>query len=98
MPDQMRRETEDVIRYYGELSRRIASRGVDGIPGLLELSDSLECALAEISMQELAWMTAEIKCLLDQLVAMDAQLQRLRELKVLLAGGSERVPQLAERA
>jgi len=45
MLDQMRRQTEDIVRYYGELNRRIANAGMDGIPKLLELSTQLEMAL-----------------------------------------------------
>ena len=84
MLDQMRRQTEDIIRYYGELSRRVAGNGMEGIPHLLELAKQVETALADVGTQELNWISAEIKQLLDQLVHMDAQLQRLRELKMVL--------------
>jgi ubiquinone biosynthesis protein UbiJ len=84
MLDQMRRQTEDIIRYYGELSRRVAGNGMEGIPHLLELAKQLETALADVGTQELNWISTEIKQLLDQLVHMDAQLQRLRELKMVL--------------
>lgn len=85
MLEEMRRHTEDIIRYYGELSRRVTGNGVDGIPRLLELAKQLETAVADVGAEELAWIGAEIKQLLDQLVRMDAQLERLRELKMLLA-------------
>ena len=85
MLDQMRRQTEDIVRYYGELSRRVSGNGMDGIPHLLELAKQLETALADVGTQELNWIGAEIKQLLDQLVHMDAQLQRLRELKMVLS-------------
>jgi len=89
MLDQMRRQTEDIVRYYGELNRRIANTGMDGIPKLLELSTQLEMALSEIGAHELQWVADEIKRLLDELVRMDSQLQRLRELKMLLEGAPE---------
>lgn len=85
MLEQMRRHTEDIIRYYGELSRRVTGSGVDGIPQLLELAKQLETAVADVGAEELTWIGTEIKQLLDQLVRMDAQLERLRELKMLLA-------------
>jgi hypothetical protein len=85
MLEQMRRHTEDIIRYYGELNRRIAANGVEGIPHLLELAKQIETAVADVGAEELAWIGTEIRQLLDQLVQMDAQLQRLRELKMLLA-------------
>jgi hypothetical protein len=84
MLEQMRRHTEDIIRYYGELSRRVSGTGVDGIPQLLELAKQVETAVADVGAEELTWIGTEIKQLLDQLVRMDAQLERLRELKVLL--------------
>jgi HPt (histidine-containing phosphotransfer) domain-containing protein len=84
MLDQMRRQTEDIVRYYGELSRRISGTGIEGIPQLLELAKQLEGAIADVGTQELSWVGTEIKQLLDQLVHMDAQLQQLRELKMVL--------------
>jgi len=90
MFDQMRRQTEDVVRYYGELNRRFASSGVDGIPRLLELSQQIERAMTAVGAQELEWFGSEIKQLLDRLVEMNSQLQRLRDLKVALEGAPER--------
>jgi hypothetical protein len=87
--DRMRRQTEDIVRYYGELNRRVSSAGMDGIPKLLELSTQLERAVAEVASQEIEWVGAEIKRLLDQLVQMDSQLQRLRELKMQLDGAPD---------
>jgi hypothetical protein len=87
--DQMRRQTEDIIRYYGELNRRVAGTGMEGIPRLLELSRQVELAVGELAEQELAWAGDEIKRLLDQLVKMTSQLERLRELKMLLEPAPE---------
>jgi hypothetical protein len=92
MLEQMRRQTEDIIRYYGELGRRMSGNGMEGIPHLLELAKQIETALADVGTQELNWMSAEIKQLLDQLVHMDAQLQRLRELKMILGQPAEGEP------
>jgi hypothetical protein len=89
MLDQMRRQTEDIIRYYGELNRRIANSGMEGIGHLLAVSKQVEIAVAEVAPQELEWIGSEIKRLLDRLVQMDTQLQRLRELKAVLDGGFE---------
>ncbi|TMA76504.1 MAG: hypothetical protein E6J72_16700 [Deltaproteobacteria bacterium] len=89
MLEQMRRRTEDIIRYYGELSRRVSTKGVDGIPQLLELAKQLETAVADVGAEEITWVGAEIKQLLDQLVRMDAQLEHLRELKTLLTQPQE---------
>ena len=82
----MRGRTEDIIRYYGELGRRLASSGIDGIPKLLEVHKQLEMAMASVAPQELDWAAQELRRLLDELVQMDAKLQRLRELKTLVNG------------
>ena len=92
MLDEMRRQTEDIIRYYGELNRRISANGVEGIPHLLELAKQIETAIADVGTQELSWISTEIKQLLDQLVRIDAQLQRLRELKMVLGQQPESEP------
>ncbi len=87
MLERMRRQTEDIIRYYGEIDRRISATGADGVPGLLEMSRQLESAIAVVATQEIDWVVAEVRTLLDQLVRIDAQLQRVRELKTVLDGG-----------
>ncbi len=82
----MRRRSEDIVRYYGELSRRVASSGIEGIPQLLEVEKQLEMAMAEVASQELNWVADELRRLLDELVQMDAKLQSLRELKMMMNG------------
>jgi len=95
MLERMRRQTEDIVRYYGELGRRISGSGVQSISQLLELAKQVETAVADVGSEELVWVGAEIKRLLDELVQMDAQLQRLRELK--LALGQQPESDLARR-
>ena len=89
MVEQLRRQTEDIIRYYGEISRRVASTGMEGIPGLLELSQQVETAVSVVASQEIDWVVGELRNLLERLVRMDSQLQRLRALKTELAGDAE---------
>jgi hypothetical protein len=88
MFERMRRQTEDIIRYYGEIDRRISDTGTDGVPGLLEISRQLESAIAVLASQEIDWVVSEVRTLLDQLVRIDSQLQRLRELKMALEDGT----------
>jgi len=92
MLERMRRQTEDIVRYYGELGRRVSGNGVQGISQLLELAQHVETAVADVGAEELVWVSAEIKRLLDELVHMDAQLQRLRELKLALGQQPEVEP------
>ena len=88
MLERMRRQTEDIVRYYGEIDRRIASTGTDGLVGLLTMSRQLETAIAAIGSQEIEWVVSEVRRLLDELEQIDAQLERLRQLK--LAIGDDR--------
>jgi hypothetical protein len=81
MVEEMRRQTEDIIRYYGEIDRRVTHTGLDGITGLLEMSHHIESALGVVATQELEWMMSEVRGLLERLVRMDSQLQALRALK-----------------
>ncbi len=64
MLEQMRRRTEDIIRYYGELSRRVSTKGVDGIPQLLELVKQLLDQL--VRMDARLEHLRELKTLLTQ--------------------------------
>ena len=86
---QMRRRTEDLVRYYGELDRRIANAGLEGIHDLLTLAQHVETAVGTVASQEIEWMVGEVRRLLEQLVEMDSRLQRVRELKLELDGGGE---------
>ena len=95
MVEDMRRQTEDIIRYYGEIDRRVAHAGLDGIPGLLEMSHHIESALGVIASQELEWMMSEVRGLLDRLVRMDSQLEALRALKASFADDDVRALPIA---
>jgi len=90
MLERMRRQTEDIVRYYGEIDRRIASTGTDGVVGLLTMSRQLESAVAVIGSQEIEWVVSEVRRLLDELVQIDAQLERLRQLKMVIGDDGTR--------
>ncbi len=53
--------------------------------GLLTMSRQLESAIAVIGSQEIEWVVSEVRRLLDELVQIDAQLERVRQLKIALA-------------
>jgi hypothetical protein len=85
----MRRQTESVVRYYDELDRRVGNAGLDGIEGLLTVAQHVETALAVVAPRELEWTLRELRGLLERLVRIDAQLQRLRALKTVLSDEDE---------
>jgi hypothetical protein len=89
MVERMRRQAEDIVRYYGEIDRRVGTTGTGGIPGLLALSRQVEAALAVVAGQEIDWVVRELRDLLERLVHVDSELRRLRALKTILADDPE---------
>ena len=87
MQVDIRREAEELVRYYGELVRRFGQNGVRDIPELLSLYDQLSRALEAVSRQELSWVTDQAQRVIGELVRMDATLDALRRLKMSLEGG-----------
>jgi hypothetical protein len=84
MSVDIRRETEELMRYYGELGRRLTQNGVRGVPDLLALHDQIKRALDAFSRQEIGWATEQTQRLVEALVRMDANLAALRRLKTAL--------------
>jgi hypothetical protein len=81
MPVDIRREAEELVRYYSELVRRISQQGVRDVAGLLSLYEQLRRALDAVSRQEILWAVEQTERLVQQLVQMDANLQALHRLK-----------------
>jgi hypothetical protein len=86
MSIDIRREAEELVRYYGELGRRISQKGVRDVADLLSLYDQLRRALDAVSRQEIGWAVEQTERLVEHLVHMDANLQALRRLKGALSG------------
>ena len=84
MSVDIRRETEELMRYYGELGRRLTQSGVRGVPDLLALHDQIKRSLDAFSRQEIGWAAEQTQRLVEALVRMDANLAALRRLKVAL--------------
>ena len=84
----IRRQTEDLVRYYSELVRRLPQHGVRDVPELLALYEQVRGAVAAISRQEIGWAGEQAQQLVAELVRMDATLQALRRLKAVF----DRVP------
>jgi len=86
MSIDIRREAEELVRYYGELGRRISQKGVRDVADLLSLHDQLRRALDAVSRQEIGWAVEQTERLVEHLVHMDANLQTLRRLKAAVGG------------
>jgi hypothetical protein len=81
MSIDIRREAEELVRYYTELVRRLPQNGVRSIAELLALHEQLRRAAAAIQRQEINWATEQTERLVEALIRMDANLQALRRLK-----------------
>jgi hypothetical protein len=84
MSIDIRREAEDLVRYYSEVVRRLTQNGVRDVADLLGLYEQLHRALDTVSRQEIGWAAEQTQRLVEALVRMDANLQALRRLKVAL--------------
>ena len=85
MSVDIRRETEELVRYYGELVRRLGQSGVRDVADLLALYERLGRALETVSRQEIGWVTEQVQRLIEALVRMDSNLDALRRLKKVLS-------------
>ena len=88
MSMDIRREAEELARYYSELVRRLTQNGVRDVEDLLALHERLSRALDAISRQEIGWAAEQVQTMIASLVRMDSNLQALRRLK----GDLERMP------
>jgi hypothetical protein len=93
MTGDIRREADELVRYYGELGRRLAQNGVRDIAELLALHERLSRALETFSSQEIGWIAEQAQHLIEALVRMDSNLGALRHLKMAL-GGTTDAPRL----
>jgi len=81
MAIDVRRETEELVRYYTELVRRLPQNGVRDVAELIALFEQLRAAVEAIGNQEIVWASTQAQRLIEALVRMDANLQALRRLK-----------------
>ena len=90
MSVDIRREADDLIRYYGELVRRLEQTGVRDIGELLALYERIGRAIDAISTQEIGWVTEQAQRLIGELVRMSSNLDALRLLKTALGDIDQR--------
>ncbi len=85
--EQMLEQAEAVLRFSGELQRRMSEVGVEGISGVMGLYTQLRSALEKVSHDELDWAAAEVTRVLDSLNQINSELSRLKTLKLTLENG-----------
>jgi hypothetical protein len=81
MTSDIRREAEELVRYYAELGRRLAQNGVRDVADLISMYEHLQRAIGSVSAQEIGWASEQVQGLVQRLVRMDSNLQALRRLK-----------------
>jgi hypothetical protein len=86
MPVDIRREADELVRYYGEVVRRLGLSGVRDVAELLALHEQLARALEAVSRQEIGWVAEQAQTLIGELVRMDSNLEALRRLKIAFEG------------
>ena len=85
MATDIRRDADQLMRYYGELMHRITQNGVRDVAELLTLYESLQRAVSALTPQEISWACDQVQALIRQLVGMDSNLQALRRLKLVFS-------------
>src|SRR5437899_2063788 len=85
MATDIRRDADQLMRYYGELVRRLTQNGVRDVAELLTLYDQLQRAVSALTPQEISWACDQVQALVRQLVTMDSNLQALRRLKLVFS-------------
>ena len=86
--EQMLEQAEAVLRFSGELQRRMSEVGVEGIGGVMNLYTQLRSALERVSHDELDWAAAEVTRVLESLNRIGDEVRRLKTLKLSLEAGA----------
>ncbi len=92
MGGDIRRQAEDLARFYSELTRRLPQHGVRDVAELLALYEQVRSAVSAISRQEISWAADQTQGLVEELVQMEASLQAVRRLKATLERQPEGPP------
>ena len=98
MSEDLRKDSEDFVRYCAEIVRRIGRGGFTDITHLVGLYEQLKRALESVSVQELTWADQQARRLVEKLVSLNAKLAVLRRLKATIGhpdggdGGSDPGP------
>ncbi|MDG2306023.1 MAG: hypothetical protein P8R42_15510 [Candidatus Binatia bacterium] len=75
--EELRQETDEVLRSHGEFLRRLGDNGFAGVAELVQRYEQVRSAAAAISRDELDAAQARVSALLEQLVAARDQIQQL---------------------
>jgi hypothetical protein len=85
----LRRQTDEIVRLYGEFMRRLSHHGVRGVTELVSLHEQVCRAAAAIATQEIDFALAQIGDLSDRIRLVGARLERLSAIKRALEAGTK---------
>ena len=80
--DDVLRQAEALLRFSGEVEKRMAASGLGGVSGVIERYVQLRQALDRLSQRELDWAKGEVDRLIATLNEVAEQLEQLRSIKL----------------
>ncbi|MFN8543545.1 MAG: hypothetical protein U0807_04995 [Candidatus Binatia bacterium] len=82
--EQLKSQLEALASFTADLDRRLASGGLQGLDGALDVYKRVQEALGQFSAADLEGMLAEVATLEHELAKVNQALERIRQLKALL--------------
>jgi len=79
--EQMLEQAEAILRFSGDVQRRMVEVGVEGVGGAIGLYTQLKNALEKVSHDELEWAASEVSRVMDGLNKISEEIDKLRSLK-----------------
>ena len=79
--ENLRQQTDELVRLYGEMLRRLSHQGIKNVPELVSMHELVRRAIDSVGHQELEWALSQIASLLEQLDALSQRLTLLGEMK-----------------
>jgi len=79
--EQMLEQAEAVLRFSGDLQKRMVEVGVEGVGGAIGLYTQLKNALEKVSYEELEWAAGEVERVMEGLRKIGEEIEKLRSLK-----------------
>src|SRR5215470_12867805 len=80
--EDLRKQANDLLVYYGKMQNRLAQAGVNDTNGLVMMFAQLQRGLDAVAFEELDPAIQEVNRLVESLTRMQADLQVMKELKV----------------
>jgi hypothetical protein len=80
--EDLRKQANDLLVFYGKMQNRLSQAGVSDTGSLVSMFKQLERGLEAVALEDLEPALQEVSRLVDSLNRMQADLQVLKELKL----------------